>query len=129
MQSVFASRRGPSRAIVLLSVLAVFAVALVVGVGASRADVYWSGSAPPTTQIWAAGWNYWHYNQAFNCWCNGPLVRVMEHHTDGSWVYTYSGNGEVDICHNGTGDYTEAGCENLTSSWIALVCTRATGVC
>lgn len=120
---------------VVAAAAAVIAIAAVLGGGTSAQGVaqygitqYSSGSWPPGTNVWDSGWNYYRYNWNFNSSNpNGPLVRVQEHLTSGSWVYTYTGRGEIDICHTRT--YTEVGCANVSSIWISMTCYKETDLC
>jgi hypothetical protein len=99
------------------------AAGLAAGVRSSEAATYYSGLMPPNSNLWAVGWNYYTMNEAWNSDNpNGPLVRIMEHHTDGGWVNTYSARGYAEICH--PRDYTETGCSNLESYTISLTCSR-----
>jgi hypothetical protein len=113
-----------------LLAIAVACVA-VAGTTASPARAYFqyfSGSICSPCDAWWDGWNYYHYNWAFNSSNpNGPLVRVQEHRPNGSWVYTYSANGQVDICHGA--DYTETGCANISGGSISLTCYNWTQTC
>jgi hypothetical protein len=89
---------------------------------------YFSGSLCSPCNAWWNGWNYYHYNWAFNSSDpNGPLVRVQEHRPNGTWVYTYSANGQIDICHGA--DYTETGCANISGGSISLTCYNWTQTC
>jgi hypothetical protein len=89
---------------------------------------YFGGTLCSGCSAWLQVWNLYVYNEAFNSWNpNGPLLRVMEHHPDGSWLYTYTGRGEIDICHPSS--YTQPGCSNLASSEVSVTCNKETGAC
>lgn len=111
--------------------IATLVVALAVSLGAgspakAAPTQYFSGAIPPEW-VEDVSWNYWSYNEAFNCWCSGPLVGVKQKLTDGSEVRYYTGYGEIDIC--GSGIYSRTLCGNLSSGTISITCYRETGPC
>jgi hypothetical protein len=111
--------------------LAMLLVALAVALGAAShakaaPTVYFSG-AIPREWVLNPSWNYWSYNEAFNCWCNGPLVGVKQVLTDGREIRYYTGHGEMDICSSGA--YSRTECANLSSGTISITCSRETGPC
>jgi hypothetical protein len=129
------SPRKLRRIAAVAAAAAVIAVAAALGGGTPAQGVaqygitqYFSGVVPPSTNVWDSGWNYYRYNWNFNTNSgSGPLVRVQEHLTSGSWVYTYTGHGQIDICHTRT--YTETGCANVSSSYISMTCYKETDLC
>jgi hypothetical protein len=111
--------------------LAVLLVAIAAALGAASPaktapTQYFSGAIP---REWVLNplWNYYSYNEAFNCWCSGPLVGIKQVLTDGREVRYYTGRGEMDIC--GSGIYSRTLCANLSSGTISITCFRETGPC
>ncbi|MGH3339585.1 MAG: hypothetical protein ACRDPL_12250, partial [Propionibacteriaceae bacterium] len=77
-------------------------------------------------QCWSAGWNYYYANRMYhNNDPNGPLLRVMEHLPNGSWVNTVSGNGNITFCHARI--YVETGSQNRSPYWLYASSAKLTG--
>lgn len=77
--------------------LAAFLVAMVAGLGAASsgrgATVYYSGSLNANTWLLDTGWNGWSFNEAFNCFCGGPLVGIKQKLSDGREVRYHTAKG------------------------------------
>lgn len=114
----------------LMLALATVLVAMAAGLGstspANGASQYFSGVIPPEWVL-STTWNYWTYNEAVNCFCNGPVVGIKQKHPDGleDWYRTAAGN--IDICHSTV--YSQTLCANLSSYSISLSCYRQTTPC
>jgi hypothetical protein len=111
--------------------LAILVVAIAVALGsaspAKTAPTQYFSGAIPREWILNPLWNNYSYNEAFNCWCSGPLVGIKQGLTDGREVRYYTGRGEMDICSSAI--YSRTECANLSSGTISLTCFRETGPC
>jgi hypothetical protein len=124
-------RKIPRAMCRMLLCLATVLVATTAGLGvaspATARTQYFSGSIPPEW-VESPSWNYWVDNEAFNCYCGGPVVGIKQKLTNGSEVRYYTAQGEVDIC-GVPGAYSRTLCANLSSGTISITCYRETGAC
>jgi hypothetical protein len=120
--------RPQALARVALVIVACCLAVLAAASGASGADTYWSGIAAYQQPGFVPGWNYYHFNEAYNNpWGQVPLLRAQEHLPNGNWVSTFSANGWIDVCH--AREYTEVGCTNLSGSSYSVTCRSSTSPC
>lgn len=86
---------------------------------------YEYGTFSPDAEVWSGFNNHGGSHMFHNTSPSGLPVRVMEAYPSGSRAYSYSGNGDLSVCH-GT-EYTKAGCKNISSYWMYTYCEKRVG--
>lgn len=122
-------RRAIGLTVALAALLAAVAASLAVASPAHGAPTQYFSGTIPTEWVLNTAWNYYTYNEAVNCFCSGsgPLVGIKQVHTDGTELWYYTAQGNIDICHGP--DYTRTLCANLSSNSISITCYRETVTC